>query len=99
MPSGGGPIPRRSFFNQWNAMNKQQPETIEAVRIDKLIGDVVSRVHETIATGKHIGVRSGFAAFDNVVGSLLPGNLIVLGGDTGSGKTALAIQLAAMVAG
>lgn len=64
---------------------------------DEKIGAVVSCVildtEETRRSGKSPGIKTGFSSFDELVGPLLPGNLIVLAGETGSGKTALATQL------
>jgi replicative DNA helicase len=45
-------------------------------------------------TGIEPGVRSGFPPFDQLVGPMMPGDLIVIGGSTSMGKTALAQQLA-----
>jgi replicative DNA helicase len=70
----------------------------DAVSIHDLVARVINNANAALESGKPVGVKSGFETFDDVVGSLLPGNLIVLGGETGAGKTALATQLAAMVA-
>lgn len=64
---------------------------------DEKLGDLVSKVVSASAaakaTGKRTGIRTGFPPFDELAGSLFDGNLIVLAGETGSGKTALATQL------
>lgn len=40
-----------------------------------------------------IGLNSGFDVFNELIGGLIPGSLILLGGDSGSGKSAFAKQL------
>lgn len=44
------------------------------------------------------GVETGMHPFDHLVGPMRPGQLIVIGGETASGKTALVLQLAYMIA-
>ena len=64
--------------------------------------DLVSRVYEDARIAKETGVLpgivTGFDPFDGLVGTLRPGNLIVIAGETGSGKTALATQLGVTMA-
>lgn len=45
-------------------------------------------------TGVEPGIRTGFEPWDKLVGPMMPGDLIVVGGSTSMGKTALAQQLA-----
>jgi replicative DNA helicase len=49
-------------------------------------------------TGIEPGIRTGFEPWDRLVGPMMPGDLIVIGGSTSIGKTALAQQLAFEVA-
>lgn len=49
-------------------------------------------------TGIEPGIRTGFTPWDQLVGPMMPGDLIVIGGSTSMGKTALAQQLAFEVA-
>lgn len=62
-------------------------------KLGDLIADVILGSETARKTGKRAGIQTGFAPFDELVGSLLPGNLIIIAGETGSGKTALATQL------
>jgi len=43
--------------------------------------------------GKSIGIESGFRDFDNMIGGFHGSNLIVIGGRTATGKSALAINI------
>lgn len=59
---------------------------------------VMARAQEIRESEKPAGLRTGLTAFDELVGSMLPGQLIVVAGQAGSGKTSLATQIAIMVA-
>lgn len=44
--------------------------------------------------GKYMGISTGYADIDALIGSFLPGELFVIGGDTGHGKSLLAMNIA-----
>jgi replicative DNA helicase len=44
--------------------------------------------------GKYMGVSTGYQGIDNLLGSFLPGELLTIGGDTGHGKSLLAMNIA-----
>lgn len=44
--------------------------------------------------GKYMGISTGYPGLDRLLGSLLPGELFTLGGDTGHGKSLLAMNIA-----
>lgn len=44
--------------------------------------------------GDYVGVSTGYQSIDNLIGSFLPGELFTLGGDTGHGKSLLAMNIA-----
>lgn len=44
--------------------------------------------------GEYQGVHTGFEGIDTLIGSFLPGELFTLGGDTGHGKSLLAMNIA-----
>lgn len=44
--------------------------------------------------GEYQGVHTGYLGIDNLLGSLLPGELLTIGGDTGHGKSLLAMNIA-----
>lgn len=46
------------------------------------------------AKGKYRGVRTGYSSIDAVIGDFLPGEVFTLGGDTGHGKSLLAMNIA-----
>ena len=55
--------------------------------------DVIGAAQRAREQGAHRGIWSGLRAFDKVNGPMLPGDLIVIGGATSMGKTALAQQI------
>jgi replicative DNA helicase len=44
--------------------------------------------------GDYEGISTGYKGIDNLLGSFLPGELLTIGGDTGHGKSLLAINIA-----
>jgi replicative DNA helicase len=44
--------------------------------------------------GKYLGISTGYQGVDNLLGSFLPGELLTIGGDTGHGKSLLAMNIA-----
>lgn len=44
--------------------------------------------------GKFLGVSTGYDSIDTLLGSFLPGELLTIGGDTGHGKSLLAMNIA-----
>lgn len=44
--------------------------------------------------GEYKGVHTGFPEIDSVIGSFLPGEIFTIGGDTGHGKSLLAMNIA-----
>lgn len=44
--------------------------------------------------GKYLGVSTGYRSIDSLMGSFLPGEILTLGGDTGHGKSILAMNIA-----
>jgi len=59
----------------------------------EMAGRVLAMVEATIQTGRPQGISSGLNAFDQANGLLMPADLIVIGGSTSMGKTALAQQI------
>ncbi len=54
----------------------------------------IKRAAAAYERGEVIGVTTGLEALDGLVGALMPGDVIVLGGATSSGKTSMAQQIA-----
>ena len=63
----------------------------------KHISDDVSNFAERYETRKNKIIKTGYTRLDNVIGSFMAGDYIALGGGTGSGKTAFALNLANML--
>lgn len=70
----------------------------DAVSIRELVAEVIDGARNTLKSGTRKGISSGLRSFDELVGPMLPGQLIVIGGETGAGKTALATQIGVLVA-
>jgi len=68
--------------------------------VDSSIADVLARVDETANGGRSAdSVPTGFPSVDRLLGGgLRGGDLVVLGGDVGSGKSALALGMAVRAA-
>lgn len=64
----------------------------------EIISGVIDDLKDARANGEKPGVRTGLRAYDELIGAMLPGQLIVIGGETSSGKTALAMEVGAMLA-
>lgn len=70
----------------------------EAKTLVEVVGSVISKAQAATKNGKTQGIRSGLKTFDQLAGAMLPGQLIVIAGETSSGKTALVMQIGHMVA-
>lgn len=66
-------------------------------QLGEVLSDVVKRADMASRGEITPGIRTGLACFDDLVGPMLPGQLIIVGGETGAGKTALAWQIALML--
>src|SRR5581483_3318656 len=75
----------------WNSFEEQK-----APLGGKILGRIASAVNlEGIDEGRRPRIKTGISEFDEVVGGgIVPGSLILLGGDPGIGKSTLALQLA-----
>lgn len=66
-------------------------------RSGAMIRDIAARImeqaREAAQNGRARGISSGLKAFDHANGLMMPGDLIVIGGATSAGKTALAQQI------
>lgn len=62
---------------------------------DEVMDRVIGRISDTLATGKPLpaGVSTGLADLDEQLGKMHPGDLIILAGRPGMGKTALGLHL------
>ncbi len=84
--------------NQILAVGSAEGEK-KAMALHDLMGGVIEKVEKFRARGTHItGLSSGFADLDEITSGLHPGELIIVAGRPGMGKTAFALNLARNVA-
>lgn len=62
-------------------------------RIGDLAANVIRTAEDARIAGKPVGLRVKLRTLDDLLGPVLPTNLIILAGETGSGKTALATEV------
>lgn len=66
----------------------------EPVRLDQALTEVIADLTARAESGRSFGHRTGLVSLDRQLGGMVPGELIVLGGRPGQGKTSLALELA-----
>jgi DNA repair protein RadA/Sms len=88
----------------WNSLVEEQPapQTAPAAanhRYGVVSGGASARLYSDIQTSDAPRIPSGVAEFDRVLGGgIVPGALVLLGGEPGIGKSTLLLQVAAHVA-
>jgi len=73
-------------------------ETDDARQIGEIAEAVVTDAQERWMAETPAGLKTGLTAFDDLVGSMMAGDLVVIGGLASSGKTALSVQLGILAA-
>jgi DNA repair protein RadA/Sms len=87
----------------WNSLVEEQPEPSQSpVAANHRFGLVASgasaKLYSEIDTAEAPRISSGIAEFDRVLGGgIVPGALVLLGGEPGIGKSTLLLQVAAHV--
>ena len=86
----------------WNAMTEEPrraPETAAAARLGVPAAGERARLYADVDPVATPRLPSGFAEFDRVLGGgIVPGSVVLLGGEPGIGKSTLLLQAAARVA-
>jgi DNA repair protein RadA/Sms len=88
----------------WNSFAEEQPATQSAPaaaqsRYNLVSGSASAKLYSDIQTSDAPRMSSGIAEFDRVLGGgIVPGALVLLGGEPGIGKSTLLLQVAAHVA-
>lgn len=73
----------------------QDVESGDLVLMDRLVPDVMALLEQITRSGQPVtGLSTGLRDLDTATRGLHPGNLIILGGRPGQGKSALALQWA-----
>lgn len=68
------------------------------IEIKASLAKAVEQIQERLKAGGAIGINSGFPDLDRLVGKFKPGNLVVVAGRPGMGKTTVAMNIAEYVA-
>lgn len=93
----------RKLWEQKSAVDKvfeliNEHEELEKVAEDTDVAYLMEFQDEAMEyiknKGKYSGISTGFPTIDNRIGSFLPGELFVIAGDTGHGKSLLAMNIA-----
>ncbi|MCM3879488.1 MAG: DNA repair protein RadA [Vicinamibacterales bacterium] len=88
----------------WNSLVEEQPAQQSAPaaanhRYGLVSGSASAKLYSDIKTSDAPRISSGIAEFDRVLGGgIVPGALVLLGGEPGIGKSTLLLQVAAHVA-
>ena len=88
----------------WNSLVEEQPspQTTPAAnshRFGLVSGGATAKLYSDIQTSAAPRIPSGIAEFDRVLGGgIVPGALVLLGGEPGIGKSTLLLQVAAHIA-
>ncbi|MBL8030497.1 MAG: DNA repair protein RadA [Candidatus Doudnabacteria bacterium] len=81
-----------SNCNEWNTLEKSQISNIKHQIGTATAGKMVDL--SEIAENQKMRIKTGIEEFDGVLGGgIVPGSLVLLGGDPGIGKSTLALQL------
>lgn len=57
-------------------------------------GDIATRLINSIKSGRHKGIITGYRYLDQLTGGLQKGDLVIIAGETSQGKTSLALNIA-----
>ena len=80
---------------EWNSLLEERAKPARRTRSDFRMRDVAAIPYEEIETQDDVRVSSGITEFDRVLGGgIVPGTLVLIGGDPGIGKSTLLLQVA-----
>ncbi|MGB5848119.1 MAG: ATPase domain-containing protein, partial [Ignavibacteriaceae bacterium] len=83
--------------DSWNSFTEEIIETSKRKAATPKTKVTVTKIDEIVAA-KEDRIQTGIKEFDRVLGGgLMPGSVILLGGDPGIGKSTLAMQAAAQI--
>src|SRR5438874_866825 len=85
----------------WNSLTEEIQVARPATALARVLGteSAAPRPITSIASEEHQRVPSGIGEFDRVLGGgIVPGSLVLIGGDPGIGKSTLLSQVASQVA-
>ena len=80
---------------EWNSLVEERTKPARRGRTDFKMRDVAAVPYVEIETQDDVRVSSGITEFDRVLGGgIVPGTLVLIGGDPGIGKSTLLLQVA-----
>jgi DNA repair protein RadA/Sms len=80
---------------EWNSLVEERAKPARRGRTDFKMRDVAAVPYVDIETQDDVRVSSGITEFDRVLGGgIVPGTLVLIGGDPGIGKSTLMLQVA-----
>ncbi len=75
-------------------ITKELADTADRTAIKYLKDGEEEWLERRVASGTYAGISTGYSEMDSLMGSFLPGELFTIGGDTGHGKSLLAMNIA-----
>src|SRR4051812_18292761 len=89
-PTPGNSTPARTVFDLVKDETPRDPKTA-IVYLKDYEADAMEYLKNA---HKYTGISTGYKGIDTLLGSFLPGELLTIGGDTGHGKSLLAMNIA-----
>src|ERR1700746_1324588 len=86
-----------SECGEWNSLVEERAPTVRkgASRTSLQLRDVAAVAFSEIESQDDVRISSGITEFDRVLGGgIVPGTLVLIGGDPGIGKSTLLLQVA-----
>src|SRR5437899_178537 len=81
---------------EWNSLIEERaPTTSSSPGVPRSLGELLPIAFNDVASQENTRFSSGMEEFDRVLGGgIVPGSLILIGGDPGIGKSTLLLQVA-----
>lgn len=86
--------PKKPVSSVTELFSKPSEQNVTSLDIDQLHNYEEQSMEYINNQGKFSGVSTGYSGIDEVIGSFLPGEIFTIGGDTGHGKSILAMNIA-----
>ena len=95
-PSGWGAAPSAAAGTRWSRSARSRPAAAPASRYAQFGAATTATLYADVETTNAVRLSTGIGEFDRVLGGgVVPGSLVLLGGEPGIGKSTLLLQAAA----